>query len=96
MSNRIKENPALTPEECFISTERKFSGLHSTDVELWQAVQAYWDKLRASHSLYRAMQRVRRSALGLSGSLLTHLKEVESAGRTNIARNMRGRVVIKT
>ena len=91
-----QENPSLTPQECFTTTERKFSALHRTDVELWAEVQKHWDKLRATRSLYKPMQTAKRVALGLSGSLLAHMKEVEDAQGSNIVRNMIGRVVIKT
>ena len=74
----------------------KFSALHSKDVELWEQVLDYWEKRRATKSLYRFLQRAKKNALGLSGSLLTHMKEVEPGQVGNIARNMIGRVVIKT
>ena len=93
MVEMIKSDPSLTARECLAAAKVKFS--METDAQLWPDVMAHWDKPMKFRSLQTTLQRAKKSALGLSGSLLKHMREV---GGTEQDRGgmMIGRAVITT
>jgi len=91
MIEMINVNQSLTARECLTASQAKFS--LETEPQLWEEVLAHWAKPMKMRSLQTTLQRAKKSAMGLTGSLLSHMREVGPV-KADETTMMVGRVVV--
>jgi len=91
MIEMINVNQSLTARECLTASQAKFS--LETEPQLWEEVLAHWSKPMKMRSLQTTLQRAKKSAMGLTGSLLSHMREVGQV-KADETTMMVGRVVV--
>ena len=89
MIEMINVNQSLTAKECLTACQAKFS--LEIEPQLWEEVLAHWAKPMKMRSLQTTLQRAKKSAMGLTGSLLSHMREV---GKVAEVPMMVGRAVV--
>jgi len=89
MIEMINVNQSLTAKECLTACQAKFS--LEIEPQLWEEVLAHWAKPMKMRSLQTTLQRAKKSAMGLSGSLLSHMREVNKVHESAM---MVGRAVV--
>jgi len=89
MIEMINVNQSLTAKECLTACQAKFS--LEIEPQLWEEVLAHWAKPMKMRSLQTTLQRAKKSAMGLTGSLLSHMREVNKVHESAM---MVGRAVV--